>query len=67
MKILTVKHWSQFGDPLEKLEEGMKDLNDGIPRERQTFSTKLYTYELPGNNVPSREHTQAVLRTLVHM
>ena len=40
---------------------------DGIPRERQTLSTKLYTYELPGNKVPSREHTQAVLRTLVHM
>jgi hypothetical protein len=61
MQILTAKHWIKVRRRIEGAER------DGNPVGKPTVSTNLDPWELPETDPPTKELTQAGLRSLAHM
>ena len=68
MQIFTAKLWVEVGESYGRGRRGIEGTEgDGNPIGRPTVSTNLDPWELPETEPPTKEHTQAGLRSLAHM
>jgi hypothetical protein len=61
MQISTNRHWTEFGDPYERVRgriEGPQ--GDDNPKGRPAMSTNLNPWELPETEPPIKDHTGLV-------
>ena len=68
MQILTANHCTEIEEPYGRVRGRLEGAErDDNPIGRPTVSTNLDPWELPETEPPTKEHTQAGLRRLVHM